>query len=56
MFNRNKVYHEGIKGRVLDVIAFINTYMKEIEQLNGSPTFTRVKERVVWESPEEDII
>lgn len=43
-YNRNRLYHEGKKGRVQKVVDFIRAYLRELEQVN-SLTETRINPR-----------
>lgn len=55
-YNRNKIYHEGIKERDQDIVGFINAYNLEIEQL-GKLSITLDNPSVsVWEPLEGEVI
>ncbi|MBA0679360.1 hypothetical protein Goari_011134, partial [Gossypium aridum] len=53
-YNRNRLYHEGKKGRVQEVMGFIKAYLRELEQVN-SLTETRIKPREdFWRPPKAE--
>ncbi|XP_012472361.1 uncharacterized protein LOC105789534 [Gossypium raimondii] len=53
-YNRNRLYHEGKKGRVQEVVGFIRVYLQELEQVN-SLTETRINPREeFWKPPKAE--
>ncbi|MBA0711410.1 hypothetical protein Golax_010597, partial [Gossypium laxum] len=53
-YNRNRLYHEGKKGRVQKVVGFIRAYLRELEQVN-SLTETRINPREeFWRPPKAE--
>lgn len=55
-FTRNKLYHEGIRDSVHDMVSFINAYFLETEQMSVV-SFTLQRSRAEgWNSPEGEII
>ncbi|KAK8349232.1 hypothetical protein V6Z11_A06G130300 [Gossypium hirsutum] len=55
-YNRNKVYHEGIRDQIQDVMGFINAYVLEIEQLSELSKSLDLPKQYVWEPSEGDTI
>ncbi|KAH1098169.1 hypothetical protein J1N35_015090 [Gossypium stocksii] len=55
-FNRNRVYHEGLKPKEQEVISFIKAYMVENELLEGSLAPKTVPKIVKWEPPNRDMV
>ncbi|KAA3489873.1 reverse transcriptase [Gossypium australe] len=46
-YNRNKIHHEGLRGQVCDMLAFIKAYHAEISVLRELPTQTTVTKRSI---------
>ncbi|PPS13891.1 hypothetical protein GOBAR_AA06690 [Gossypium barbadense] len=55
-YNRNKIYYEGVRDRVQDVVRFINAYLMEIDQLNNLLHSISTPEQTAWEPLEGDAI
>lgn len=55
-YNRNKVYHEGIRGQVQDVSSSINAYLLELKQLNSLSTSINIPRQTTWKPLEGYIV
>lgn len=54
--NRYKNYHEGIKGKVLEITIFIKAYMVVIEHIKALTQIKCGRKSIYWERPEGEII
>ncbi|KAG8500647.1 hypothetical protein CXB51_002640 [Gossypium anomalum] len=55
-YNRNKIYHEGIRDNIMDTVVFINAYSLEIQQVGESTILTPTQVCDRWEPPEDNIV
>ncbi|KAA3472633.1 reverse transcriptase [Gossypium australe] len=55
-YNSNKVYHEGAKGQVNDLLAFIKAYYAEITELGELSKQTSGNQERRWNPPERNTI
>ncbi|KAA3463976.1 reverse transcriptase [Gossypium australe] len=55
-YNRNKLYHEGVREHVNDVIGFIKAYYSEISCIGERLRTTNESTAPVWKPPANDII
>ncbi|KAA3486627.1 reverse transcriptase [Gossypium australe] len=55
-YNHNKLYHEGVREHVNDVVGFIKAYYTEIFSIGERLKNTNVSTCSGWKSPDNDII
>ncbi|KAH1057629.1 hypothetical protein J1N35_035694 [Gossypium stocksii] len=55
-FNRNKIYHEGVREQVDGVVGFIKSYYDEINFMREFSTNKYEMHSSVWKLPDNDII
>ncbi|KAA3462160.1 reverse transcriptase [Gossypium australe] len=55
-YNRNKIYHEGSRGQVNEMLAFIKAYYAEISELGELPKQANGIQEKRWKPPEGNII
>lgn len=48
-YNPNKAYHEGVRKRVHEVLAFISAYISEIEKLEDIAVLIQNPKIIKWE-------
>lgn len=53
MVQQNRIYHEGKKERVQEVIGFIKAYLRELEQVKSSTETRLIPREMFWRPPME---
>lgn len=54
--NRNKLLHEGKKGRIQEVMRFIIAYIKEIDVLHVSSVGSILSQEITWKAPKQHFV
>ncbi|MBA0873003.1 hypothetical protein Goshw_025177, partial [Gossypium schwendimanii] len=55
-YNRNRIYHKGIRDKIRDMVVFINAYSLEIQQVGESTKLTPTQVCDKWEPPDDNIV
>lgn len=55
-YNRNRIYHEGIRDPVQKVVGFVQAYTQELHQVHALVSTTSIPKTIIQEPPKGNII